>query len=139
MNFRKLGSLTVVVLAASIVCAAFAQGRQARLYNPATEATVQGSVTAVTSPTARRGWSGVHLTLQAPDGNYDVHVGPSAYVSQQGFTFAQGDKVEVVGSKVEINGTKTLIAREIRKDGKVLALRDKQGFPLWSRGPRGMP
>ena len=78
----------------------------------------------------------MHLTVQAAEGNYDVHVGPADYVTQQGFSFAAGDQVEIVGSKVELNGTMAVIAREVRKGDKVLSLRDKQGIPLWSRGRR---
>lgn len=135
MNFRKVAVFVAVALTAGVACSAFAQGGgQARLYNPATEATVQGSVSAVTTVTGRRGWNGVHLTVQTSEGKYDVHIGPSDYIASKEFTFSEGDQVEVTGSKLEVNGTSTLIAREIKKDGKVLTLRDKQGFPLWSRG-----
>jgi DNA/RNA endonuclease YhcR with UshA esterase domain len=142
MNFRKLGSLVAVALAAGLAlsaCAQVAPRGSGRMYNAATETTLEGSVTAVKTLTGRRGWNGVHLTLQAPDGNYDVHVGPANYVSTHGFTFATGDHVKVVGSKLEISGVKTVIAREITKDGKVLTLRDKEGFPVWSRGAMGRP
>ena len=81
-----------------------------------------------------RGWKGLHLTVQSGEEKYDVHVGPSAYVESKGFKFAEGDQVEVIGSKVDMNGAPALIAREIKTDGKVLSLRDKKGFPLWSGG-----
>ncbi len=102
------------------------------MYDPSTEDTLQGTVSAVTTITGRGGSNGVHFTLKTPNGPYDVHVGPSAYVSQSGFTLSDGDPVQVVGSRVVIDGAKALIAREIRKNGKVLSLRDKQEFPLWS-------
>ncbi len=140
MNFRRLGILTAIVFTAGVLGSVLAHGqRGGRLYNPSTETTVQGSVTAVNATTGRRGWNGVHLSLTSADQKYDVHVGPSAYLASQGFTFAKGDQVEVVGSKVDIGGSPALIAREIKKDGKVLSLRDKQGFPLWSRGRRMAP
>ncbi len=140
MNFRKLGILSAIVCTAGFLGFVLAHGQRGpRLYNPSTETTVQGSVAAVNTVTGRRGWNGVHFTLQSADQKYDVHVGPSAYLESQGFTFAEGDQVEVVGSKVEFNGSPALIAREVKKDGKVLSLRDKQGFPLWSRGRRMAP
>ena len=136
MNFRRLGIFVAIAFTAGILGMVMAQGQRGpRNYNPATETTVKGSVTAVNTTTGRRGWNGVHLTVQSGEQKYDVHVGPSAYVESQGFKFAQGDQVEVVGSKVEMNGATALIAREIKKDGKMLSLRDKQGFPLWSGGP----
>ena len=139
MHFRKLGILTAIIFTVAITGSVLAQG-QGRLYNPSTETTLQGSVTSVNTVTGRRGgWNGVHLTVQASDKKYDVHLGPAAFVANSGFTFSEGDQVEVVGSKVEFNGATSLIARQITKDGKVLALRDKQGFPLWSRGRRMAP
>jgi hypothetical protein len=104
------------------------------MYDPSTEDTLEGTVSAVTTITGRGGWNGLHFTLRTSDGAYEVHVGPSAYVSQSGFTLSEGGPVEVVGSRVAIDGTKALIAREIRKNGKVLSLRDKRGFPLWAGG-----
>ena len=137
MNFRRLGILIASVFTAAVLGGVLAYGQMGpRHYDPSTETTVQGSVTAVNTVTGMRRWTGLHLTVQSADKKYDVHVGPSTYVDSSGFKFAEGDQVEVVGSKVDVNGAPALIAREIRKDGKVLSLRDKQGFPLWSGGRR---
>jgi hypothetical protein len=131
MNVRRLSPFTIFVLNAVIVSSLLAQGgRGGRLYNPSTEITVQGNVTTVDSVTGRRGWNGIHLTVESEGVKCDVHVGPVAYIERNGFTFAPGDQVEVVASEVAYNGTKALIAREIKKDEKKLALRDKQGFPV---------
>ena len=65
-----------------------------------------------------------------------MHVGPSAYVSKNGFAFSAGDQVDVTGSKTKLGDTETIVAREIKKDGKVLTLRDNQGIPKWSGGRR---
>ena len=62
-----------------------------------------------------------------------VHVGPSNYLTQQGFSFAAGDQIEVMGSKRKFEGSDVLIAREIRKADKVLTLRNSQGIPAWSK------
>ena len=137
IHLTQMRLLAVLALAGLVAAPALAQaGGRARLYNTATETTLQGTVRAVTNPAGRRGWSGTHLSLQSGGQTYDVHVGPSAYVANAGFTFAAGDRIEVTGSKVQLNGAGAIIAREITKDGKVLALRDKQGFPKWSGGRR---
>jgi hypothetical protein len=134
MNFRKLGLIAAIVFTTGIAFSLFAPAqRGGRIYDASTETTVHGTVTAVNSVTGRRGWNGVHLTIQNGDEKSEVHIGPSTYVSSKGFTFAAGDQVDVLGSRVTVNGVPSLIAREITKDGKVLTLRDKQGFPLWSR------
>ena len=108
--------------------------RSIRNYNPATETTVKGTVEDVQQQTGRRGRSGIHLVLNTESGSIAVHVGPSAYVSEKQFSFAKGDKIEILGSKVSINGTDTVIAREINKEGKTLVLRNAQGIPEWA-GP----
>lgn len=106
------------------------------MYDPKSEVTVKGTVQDVQQQTGKNGWSGTHLTLKADAGTFDVHVGPSSYIAQKQFSFAKGDKIEVVGSKVTISGKEALLAREITKDGKTLVLRNAQGVPEWSGGKR---
>lgn len=127
-------------LAFTFAIAAFAQGRGSgtgtSMYDPKTEVTVKGTIEDVQQFTGRRGWSGTHLALKTDAATFDVHVGPSAYIDQQKFTFAKGDMIEVVGSKVTIADKESLLAREITKEGKTLVLRNAQGIPQWSRGRR---
>lgn len=110
---------------------AFAQ-RGMRNYNPSTETTVKGTVEEVKQVSGRRGWNGTHLVLKTEAGQMEVHVGPSSYISGQGFSFAKGDEVEAMGSRVKIEDSDVLIAREIKKEGKTLTLRNAQGIPQWS-------
>lgn len=125
------------VLLASIATIAVAQaGYGGRMYDPKTEVTVKGTIQDVQQQTGKQGWSGTHLTLNTDGSVLDVHVGPSSYVAQKQFSFAKGDKIEVVGSKVTISGKEALLAREITKDGKTLVLRNAQGVPEWSGGRR---
>ncbi|HEX6905995.1 MAG TPA: hypothetical protein VF154_05245 [Terriglobales bacterium] len=112
---------------------AFAQ-RGMRNYDPSTETTVKGTVEEVKQVSGRHGWNGTHLMLKTEAGQMDVHAGPSSYIAAQGFTFAQGDKVEVLGSKVKLGGGEALIAREIKQGDKTLVLRNAQGIPQWSGG-----
>lgn len=112
---------------------AFAQ-RGMRNYDPSTETTVKGTVEEVKQVSGRHGWNGTHLMLKTEAGQMDVHAGPSSYIAAQGFTFAQGDKVEVLGSKVKLGGVEALIAREIKQGDKTLVLRNTQGIPQWSGG-----
>jgi hypothetical protein len=109
-----------------------------RLYDPNTEVTMSGTIEEVQQHTGRRGkWTGTHLVLKTETGVLDVHVGPSSYISENQFSFAKGDSIQVVGSKVTVRGKEALLAREITKEGKTLTLRDAQGFPKWSGGRRG--
>ena len=106
------------------------------MYNPATETTVKGAVEEVNTITGRHGWNGTHLALKTKDKTIDVHLGPASFLKEKGFSFAKGDQVEVTGSKTEYAGSAVIIAREVKKGGKTLVLRNAQGIPEWSGGRR---
>jgi len=111
------------------------------MYDTKTETTFKGTV-----DSAQQGGSGRmmmmmgdHLMVKTGDETREVMLGPSKYVSDQGFTFAKGDAIEVTGSKMTMSGKDSIIAREVVKDGKTLTLRDKTGKPLWAGQMMGRP
>lgn len=116
---------------------AFAQGSM-RNYDPSTETTVTGTIQEVKQVTGRRGWNGTHLVLKTEAGPLEVHVGPESYIAAQGFSFALGEEVEVLGSRVKLGSSQALIAREIKQKDKTLVLRNAQGIPQWRGGRRRM-
>jgi len=132
MRTLKLLSWSIVVV--GLAAAAYAQGmRGGGSYNPATEATLTGTVDEVkTMPSSGKGGGGVHFMLNTGTGTMTVHVGPASFVSSKNFALAKGDTLTVVGSRVTMEGQAVLIAREIKKGEQVLTLRDAKGFPLWS-------
>lgn len=136
MKARRGMWMAVSALVVLATTAMLAQGPGMRHYDPKTEVKASGTVEDVQQTTGKRGWSGTHLTLKTDSGNLDVHVGPSNFLAQKGFSFAKGDKVEVTGSRVKMNGKDTLIARDVINDSKTLVLRNAQGVPEWSGGPR---
>jgi len=141
MNSKNnIGALLIAAaVIGGAVASAYCQGTGGgRMYNPSTETTVNGTVEQVITIARGRGLGGTHLELKTESGTLDVHLGPSAFLSSKGFQFAKGDQVEVTGSKVTFQGHEAIIAREVRKGGKVLTLRNAQGIPEWS-GRRGRP
>ena len=112
------------------------RARSAPMYDPATEVTMKGSIEAVQQLTGPRGWAGTHLSLKTDTGTIDVHVGPSWFLTQNKIVLAKGDPIEVTGSKVKFGASDALIARELKKDGKTITLRNAQGVPAWSGGHR---
>jgi hypothetical protein len=145
MNRNNWGVLLILaLLAALIVPPAFAQlGKGPRKgmpnYDPATETTLKGTVEEVKEvecQMCRMGTTGTHLMVKSGSETLEVHLGPTAFLTEQKANFAKGDEIEVVGSKVKVNDSEALIAREVRKGEKTLTLRDAQGIPLWSRGRR---
>lgn len=135
-DWRMILFVTVTLLLA--VSIAYAQKRKGQMqgmprYDTATEVTLRGTITKVESHMGRMGWNGTHLVVSFESETLTVHVGPSNYVDQQGFSFAAGEQIEVTGSRIKLEGTDVLIAREIKKGEKVLTLRNAQGIPAWSR------
>lgn len=104
-----------------------------RMFNPKTVETLSGEVVSVEKFTPGRKMSyGVHFTLKTDKETIAVHLGPSWYVEKQPVTVAQGDKVEVIGSRITYQGKPAIIAAEVKKGGQVLKLRDANGVPAWA-------
>jgi len=124
---------TATILLSAVLVSAQGPGppKGARMYNPASETTLNGTIEAVTEG-ARGQMMGTHLTVRTPDGAREVMLGPSQFIASKHFSFAKGDSVEVTGSKVTMGGSAYVIAREVVKDGKTLTLRDKAGTPEWA-------
>ena len=139
---KNLKSLLMALMAVTFGLAfpatALAQGQGRGMgmpnYNPQTEVTVKGTVEDVQQQQGRHGWMGTHMLLKTDSGTMDVHVGPSDFVTKNNFSFAKGDAIEVIGSKVTIQDKEALLARQIVKEGKTLVLRNVQGIPEWSGG-----
>lgn len=124
-----------VLLIAWIAYAQRNRGKQRMMprYETSSEVTAKGVIEKVDSQTGRMGWNGVHLVVKFDAETLTVHVGPSAYVEQKGFSFAEGDRIEVTGSKIKFEGSDIIVARVIKKGDEVLTLRNERGIPEWSR------
>jgi hypothetical protein len=110
----------------------------ARIYDPKTVETVSGDVVRVEHVPSRRGMGGgVHLVLRTGDGTVAVHLGPAGYVERQDVKIAAGDRIQVKGSRVTVDGKPAIVAAEVKKGDQTLVLRDDAGIPKWSRGRRG--
>ena len=107
------------------------------LYDTTTVQTVSGEVIAVDSFNGAHGiGAGIHAMLKSDSGSVSVHLGPSWYLDKQSAKIEKGDKITVTGSRIIFQGKSALVAAEIKKGDKTLSLRDKQGYPLWSRRQR---
>ncbi len=136
--------LFVLLAVAVIAVAQGGPGPHSRMYDPKTERTLAGTVEDVQSQGCMRNGccmsrqGGMHLTVKSGSENVEICVGPASFVQQKGFSFAKGDSIEIIGSKVKMAGKEVVIARKITKDKQTLTLRDAEGVPAWSgRGPTG--
>jgi hypothetical protein len=107
-------------------------GRYWQLYDSNAQVTVAGDIQAITRLVPMPGLgAGMQMKLKTAEGPMVVHLGPAWYLDNQEPLLKVGDKVEVVGSRVVLQGRPALIAAEVRKEGQVLKLRDANGQPLW--------
>lgn len=157
MKGRRFELMAVATLVLSVALAAEAQRRSDMTadtpkYDPAMEETIQGIVVTVTpetewtertrvrNPTLRRTrafrlervrMAGTHVLLDTPDGDIEVHVAPTSFLASNGLEIARHEVIEVVGSRITVNGEEMIVAREITQEGRTLAVRDADGTPRW--------
>lgn len=101
----------------------------AALYNVASETTVKGVVRGVEDFTCPVSESeiGRHLRLQTANGTMQIHLAPARVMRSQNFSFSPGDQIEVLGSKVKVQGQESMMAREITRGNESFFIRDREG------------
>ena len=131
-----------LIVATPLVAQPQGRGQGSPRYDLATEATVTGTVESVeqiagpAGGRGRRGLGGTHITLKTSGEALEVHLGPTAFLSDKKVAIAKGDTLVVVGSRVTVDDERVFIAKEVKKGASVWTLRDAAGLPLW-RGPGG--
>lgn len=102
-------------------------------FNPKTVATVQGIV--VEAPDIKE--DGIpemkHLILNTHQEKLTVVLAPNWYMARQPWKIDLLDRLEVTGSRFDLDGKPALIAQEVKKGEKVMKFRDQSGRPLWAR------
>ncbi len=104
-----------------------AQG--AALYNAADEVVAAGVVQEVQDfdcPVSEGDFAS-HLMLKTKDGVLQIHLAPVRIMASQKLSFAPGDQIEVVGSKLRLNGQNGVIAREVSRGNESFTFRDRAG------------
>ena len=103
------------------------------LYDPQTLVTVAGTVVSTTPAPVKPGLPYlVYLTMQTGKGKLTIFLGPSHYVDKLPVQIKVLDKIQVTGSKVMWEGSRVILAAEVKKGDKVQKLRDPDGVPVWS-------
>ena len=102
-------------------------------YDVNNQETIKGTMESFEVIKRNRGKGGLHITLKSGDSNLQVHIGPTWYLDDINLDINKGDKLEIFGSKVTTDDGTFFIASKITKDNKEYSLRDKYGFPKWSR------
>ena len=127
--------LATVLFAACVFTAAQTpqSSKPAPKYDTATEVTLNGVIAETTDRICPvSGGLGFHFMLKQADGKLiEVHVSTTKFVKDYELSLKRGDDVKVVGSKVQMDGVDTILAREVVRGNETLAFRDKDGKPAW--------
>jgi hypothetical protein len=96
--------------------------------------TIRGTVTSVgTFRLEGTSIEGVRLRIKTDGGNVvTVHTGPRSYLERQNIRFHHGDQVTVTGSPAKAGRRNVIVASQIKMGDKILALRTREGKPLWN-------
>jgi hypothetical protein len=135
-SFRK--AATLLLVAGAIVTLStfgFAQAsKSGPKYDVKNEMLLdKAEVQDVQEITLPNGQHRVMLSVKNGNDMYNVSLSPKAYLETMDSTFAKGDAVQIIGSKVQDADGKTIIlARQVTKGDNTLVLRDKNGDPAWT-------
>jgi hypothetical protein len=107
------------------------------MYGTRTVVRVTGTVEAVNTATGPDDAyccgveGGTHVTLKTTTESIEAHLGPTAWLREQGVKLTAGDVVEIAGWRVTMRGTPVLLAREITKGATTWTLRPGGGQRAW--------
>lgn len=130
---RKVAIYTFIIgaWAAPIVAQTVTKAQATKVYNPAAEVTLAGTIRHVVGVEGKDGAVGVHLDITTPSGLQHIHLGPAMFIGMNNMSFLVDEQVEIVGSKVLHDGEVALWARTIKKGDQTLVLRNEDGTPRW--------
>ncbi|KMQ50954.1 hypothetical protein CHISP_2096 [Chitinispirillum alkaliphilum] len=74
---------------------------------------------------------GIKLVVNCGFEEHDVHLGPAWYILFQDMNINIKDDVEVRGTRVSTGGKVFIMTSTLRKDDRILLLRDEDGIPFW--------
>lgn len=131
-TLRALFVVAIILMLSEVALCAQKTGSQTigRKYDLTTETKLKGTVDEVKIIPGPA--EGLHLMVKSGTDLLFVHVAPESFLTEMDFAIHKGDSVEVIGSKIKVDGQDEILAREIIDSGNDMTFRDKKGTPVWS-------
>jgi hypothetical protein len=126
--------LAGLVAVSVAVSAQSGMGKYQQLYTTGAVVTVPGVVQSVyfdTPPWVRT--QAVYLNLATDVETIAVQLGPEWFVQKLAIKFVKGDKIELTGARVTVEGKAMILAAQVKKGTESAALRNSTGVPVWSK------
>ena len=140
MTFQAVaGVLGILAFGAKLMAASneVPKVEQEPRYDPANVVELTAVITEVREVAKGSPLNGVNLVVRTDsDATVGVYVAPVAFLKNFDITFAKGNSIHIVGSKVKVNGGSVVLGREVRKDSTTLYLRNRNGDPYWQAGDK---
>jgi hypothetical protein len=129
----RAAMLAVFLVICTVAVAQSGMGKYQQLYANGAIETASGvvqSIDLVVPPGVKT--QAVYLTLKTQTQTIPVQLGPESFVNQLGTRIEIGDKIEVTGSRVTVEGKSLMLAAQIKKGSQTLVFRNSSGVPVWS-------
>lgn len=127
--FLAFGAVLLLAVAAA---SAPKQNAPAVKYDVSTETKIKGTVEEIKDfDCPVTGTVGRHIEVRTSEGLIEVHLAPIAFMNDFGLVINKDDQVVITGSKIVLNGTPTILAREVESPNYKFTFRNEQGRPLW--------
>jgi hypothetical protein len=133
-NVRGVFTLGAFVIAAALPMIAAdpaAPNSSGPLYNPSAEVRFSAVITGARQVPEGNPLPGLHVTAQSKAGVTDVYLGPSDFLRIFKTNFPVGAPIQVIGSRVKMGDSESILAREVTEGDTTLTLRDFGGAPVW--------
>ena len=115
-----------------LTLAAFAQTpATAPKYDNQTETKTKGVIEEIKTFTLGKRADYTELILKSGDDKLEIYLSPKPYQDEMGMAFAKGDEIGITGSKIKLEDTNVILAREVVKGTDTLMFRDDKGKPIW--------
>jgi len=101
-------------------------------YNAQTEVTIKGTVQELKLPPKGSEKAIAYVLITSGADTLDAYLCPRSFLEQMGITYAKGDEVTLIGSKIKQGEADLILAREVEKGSDTLVLRDEKGEPVWA-------
>ena len=123
-----------IILLLATTTAAVAQSRHwgtccRSEYNRQTEVNIAGTIAEITEVD---GWT--YLVVKTNSGTAEVHLGPTDFLQGEDVVLKQGDRIQVIGSKLSDSGGEFINARRLVIGDKTIIFRDSAGRRAWHDG-----
>jgi hypothetical protein len=92
----------------------------------------EGLIAGVIQSVMRHPGMDVELTLGVGEQQVDVLVAPMDWLDAREAAFRPGQRIEVVGARLDRGAGDRIVAREIHTPDQTIVLRDSTGRPLWN-------